>query len=243
MNRLVLLLVLSAAACSPRFSSRDVARWKREAQNVTITRDDWGIAHVHGTTDADAVFGMEYAQAEDDFNRVETNYLDALGWHAQADGESRICSDLRQRLFVDTDSLKAEYAASPPWLQQLMDAFADGLNYYLYTHPAGEAQGHHALRAVDGAELHRREHRRRHRAREPAVARGVLRRHAGPAAARRRRGRTTRRREPRARTASRSRPATRWTTTRCCGSILTRRSTSAPSSRWRATRGSTPTGP
>jgi acyl-homoserine-lactone acylase len=116
-------------------SQQEIARWKGEAQAVTITRDDWGIAHVKGHTDAQAVFGMEYAQAEDDFNRVETNYLDALGWHAQADGESEIWRDLRERLFINTDSLKAEYAASPVWLRNLMDAFADGLNYYLYTHP------------------------------------------------------------------------------------------------------------
>ena len=42
-------------------SSSDIARWQREASAVTITRDDWGIAHIHGKTDADAVFGMIYA--------------------------------------------------------------------------------------------------------------------------------------------------------------------------------------
>ena len=81
--------------------TRDIARWQGEAGNVTIYRDNWGIAHVYGKTDADAVFGMEYAQAEDDFNRVESNYIDALGWHSQADGESSIYLDLRSRLFVD----------------------------------------------------------------------------------------------------------------------------------------------
>ena len=57
----------------------EVARWEREAANVTIIRDDWGIAHIYGKTDADAVFGMEYAQAEDDFNRIETNYINCHG--------------------------------------------------------------------------------------------------------------------------------------------------------------------
>jgi acyl-homoserine lactone acylase PvdQ len=55
----------------------DVAGWERQARNVTIIRDDWGIPHVYGKTDADAVFGVIYAQAEDDFNRVETNYINA----------------------------------------------------------------------------------------------------------------------------------------------------------------------
>jgi acyl-homoserine-lactone acylase len=103
--------------------------------HVTITRDDWGIAHVHGDSDADAVFGMIYAQAEDDFNRIERNYLTALGRTAEADGEGAIWADLRQRLFVDDATLKADYRASPRWLKALMDAWAAGLNTYLAAHP------------------------------------------------------------------------------------------------------------
>ena len=135
--RSILLLVSSAlcvAASVPAQQRGDLARWQRRAQAVTIIRDDWGIAHVYGKTDADAVFGMEYAQAEDDFNRIETNYLNALGRLAEAEGESAIYQDLRMKLFIDPDSLRAEYRASPPWLRQLMDAFADGLNYFLYKH-------------------------------------------------------------------------------------------------------------
>jgi acyl-homoserine-lactone acylase len=105
------------------------------AADVTITRDDWGIAHVKGKTDADAVFGMSYAQAEDDFNRVETNYLTNLGRLAEAQGESAIWKDLRQRLFIDPTKLQADYAASPAWLKKLMQAWAGGLNTYLKTHP------------------------------------------------------------------------------------------------------------
>jgi acyl-homoserine-lactone acylase len=105
------------------------------AAQVTITRDDWGIAHIHGHTDADAVYGMMYAQAEDDFNRIETNYLTALGRLAEAEGESRLYQDLRQRLFIDPATLQAAYASSPPWMKSLMDAWAAGLNRFLATHP------------------------------------------------------------------------------------------------------------
>ena len=115
--------------------SSDLARWKAESAATTIVRDDWGIAHVHGKTDADAVFGMTYAQCEDDFNRVETNYLVSLGRLAEAEGEPKIWQDLRQRLFIDPDELKKDYAASPEWLKHLMDAWADGLNFYLAQHP------------------------------------------------------------------------------------------------------------
>ena len=116
-------------------SSEDLARWRVEAARATVTRDDWGIAHVHGRTDADAVFAMVYAQAEDDFDRVETNYINSLGRLAEAQGEDAIWQDLRQKLFIDPDVLRADYASSPTWLKSLMDAWADGLNFYLATHP------------------------------------------------------------------------------------------------------------
>jgi acyl-homoserine lactone acylase PvdQ len=135
LQRLVLTIAVASAAFAFQPAKPDLARWKQEAARVTIIRDDWGIAHVYGKTDADAVFGMEYTQAEDDFNRVETNYLNAMGRLAAAEGESKIYQDLRMKLFIDPAELKKDYAASPAWLRKLMDAFADGLNYYLYKNP------------------------------------------------------------------------------------------------------------
>jgi len=133
-----LVLILAAASASlifPATRDTEAARWKQEARNVTIIRDDWGIAHIYGKTDADAVFGTVYAQAEDDFNRVETNYINAMGRLAEAEGESKVYQDLRMKLFIDPAAMKTQYAASPAWLKTLMNAFADGLNYYLSRHP------------------------------------------------------------------------------------------------------------
>src|SRR5712671_5553993 len=127
MNRLAVVLAALLAATTPGAAQQDVARWTHQAANVTIIRDDWGIAHVYGKTDADAVFGMIYAQAEDDFNRVETNYINGMGRLAEAEGESKVYLDLRMKLFIDPNELKKQYAASPVWLQALMNAFADGL--------------------------------------------------------------------------------------------------------------------
>jgi acyl-homoserine-lactone acylase len=129
------LLTCNRSEAQTKPAAAELARWQREAIEVTIIRDDWGIAHIHGKTDADAVFGMEYAQAEDDFHRVEMNYIDALGVLAEGEGSSAIFQDLRMRLFIDPTELKTKYAASPDWLKQLMNAFADGLNFYLYKHP------------------------------------------------------------------------------------------------------------
>ena len=134
-NMLVLLFAAASAAFAYQGGNAEAARWERDARSVTIVRDDWGIAHIYGKTDADAVFGAVYAQAEDDFNRVETNYINAMGRLAETEGESAIYQDLRMKLFIDPASLKQEYAASPAWLKALMNSFADGLNYYLYKHP------------------------------------------------------------------------------------------------------------
>src|SRR5262245_31527343 len=134
----ILVTCLCIVSCTqPAAQTQDPsARWKQEAQNVTIMRDNWGIPHVYGKTDADAVFGVIYAQAEDDFNRVETNYLNALGRLAEAEGEAEIYRDLRMKLFIDPDDLRSKYDGSPDWLKALMNAWADGLNYFLATHPA-----------------------------------------------------------------------------------------------------------
>ena len=132
---LLALAALTMAPTAPDPAGADMARWRAQAARVTITRDDWGIPHVRGQSDADAVFGMIYAQAEDDFSRVEANYLTALGRTAEADGEDALWGDLRQRLYADPAELKAQYAGSAPWLKSLMTAWADGLNFYLATHP------------------------------------------------------------------------------------------------------------
>jgi acyl-homoserine-lactone acylase len=129
------VLAVAASMAYQAGGQTEAARWQRQAQDVTIIRDDWGIAHVYGKTDADAVFGAIYAQAEDDFNRVETNYLNSLGRLAEAEGESKIYQDLRMKLFIDPAELRQQYDASPAWLQKLMTAWADGLNFYLSKHP------------------------------------------------------------------------------------------------------------
>jgi acyl-homoserine-lactone acylase len=118
-----------------RPESAETVRWRQHAAHVSIIRDDFGIAHVYGKSDADAVFGAIYAQAEDDFGRIERNYLNGLGWMAQAQGESAIYQDLRERLFVDPQHLEQLYATCPIWLRKLTQAWADGLNYYLSKHP------------------------------------------------------------------------------------------------------------
>ena len=148
--RLLLLLSLTASfgACTDPAATpvtdapaleatadREQTRLATRAARVTIIRDDFGIPHVYGKTDADAVFGMIYAQAEDDFPRVERNYVWAIGRLAEVEGEDALFSDLRARLYMTEAEARDAYDAAPDWLRELCDAWADGLNWYLASHP------------------------------------------------------------------------------------------------------------
>jgi acyl-homoserine-lactone acylase len=129
-----LLLAVVTAKAQP-FSTKEITNWQAQAKQVTIIRDIWGIPHIYGKTDADAVFGFLYAQCEDDFPRVELNYITSMGRLAEVEGEEKLYHDLRQRLFYDSLMAENIYQQSPAWLKRLCNAFADGANYYLYTHP------------------------------------------------------------------------------------------------------------
>ncbi|MGB5508065.1 penicillin acylase family protein, partial [Robiginitalea sp.] len=127
------LLLTLLLGCGESQQNTEIGAWEEQASRVTIIRDDFGVPHVYGKTDADAVFGLLYAQCEDDFNRVEQNYIWAIGRLAEVEGEEALYSDLRARLFMTRSEAIAAYEGSPAWLKELCNAFADGINYYLYT--------------------------------------------------------------------------------------------------------------
>lgn len=129
------ILLIALLSCGPQSPETELQRWQAHAANVEILRDDFGIAHVYGKTDADAVFGMLYAQCEDDYYRVERNYLWGMGRLAEAEGEEQLYSDLRANLYMTIEEAKEMYEQSPEWLKKLCLAFADGVNYFLHTHP------------------------------------------------------------------------------------------------------------
>ncbi|MGB5480282.1 MAG: acylase [Eudoraea sp.] len=134
-NYILILSLALITSCKTINGHSEIDQWKERAENVTIIRDDFGVPHIYGKTDADAVFGLLYAQCEDDFNRVEQNYIWAIGRLAEIEGKEALYSDLRANMFMSKEEAIANYEKSPDWLKKLCDAFADGINYYLYTHP------------------------------------------------------------------------------------------------------------
>ncbi|NII24607.1 acylase [Pseudoflavitalea sp. X16] len=135
MRTLLFFLLLSGQLAAQDFSKAAISRWEQQAKRVTIIRDNWGIPHIYGKTDADAVFGLMYAQCEDDFKRVESNYIDILGRTAEVSGINGIYNDLYTKLVIDSAGAIADYEKSPAWLKKLLYAYADGINYYLYKNP------------------------------------------------------------------------------------------------------------
>ncbi|MGH2552578.1 MAG: penicillin acylase family protein, partial [Chitinophagaceae bacterium] len=135
MKKLLVLIFFPLQLLAQPFSKEEVSRWQEQAGHVNIIRDQWGIPHIYGKTDSDAVFGLLYAQCEDDFNRVEMNYIEKLGRMATVKGESEIYNDLLIRMIIDSADAVKDYKQAPEWLKKLCNAFADGINYFLYKNP------------------------------------------------------------------------------------------------------------
>ncbi|MES2651698.1 MAG: penicillin acylase family protein [Bacteroidota bacterium] len=135
MNKLLFLLLLPFSVFAQSFSTTEITGFENQAKRVTIIRDNWGIAHVYGKSDADAVFGLLYAQCEDDFKRVELNYIEKLGRLSEINGESSVFNDLQIRLLIDTTEAIADYQKAQPWLKKLLDAHAAAINYYIHKNP------------------------------------------------------------------------------------------------------------
>jgi acyl-homoserine-lactone acylase len=132
---IVLVSCTTLTAFAQKINTKEANRLEKLAQQVTIIRDNWGIPHIYGKTDADAVFGLLYAQCEDDFKRIEMNYIEKLGRLAEIKGESVLYNDLEIRLLIDAEDAKSDYKKAPMWLKKLLNSYADAINFYLYKHP------------------------------------------------------------------------------------------------------------
>lgn len=135
MKKYLLFLLLPSFASAQNFSSGEIAKWEAQAKHVTIVQDNWGIPHIYGKTDADAVFGLMYVQCEQSFQRVELNNLEMLGRLSEVNGKKDLYEDLQMQLIYDTTAAIADYNKSEAWFKKLLNASADGVNYYLYKHP------------------------------------------------------------------------------------------------------------
>jgi acyl-homoserine-lactone acylase len=139
--RLVVILLLCVPAALPRDQTitgpLDLRKINghRLAEAVTIYRDIYGVPHVFGRTDASTVFGFAYSQAEDNFWRVEENFILALGRASELYGEKSLNEDRLNRALEIPWLAQEEYSRLDPHMRALCAAFAAGFNYYLAYHP------------------------------------------------------------------------------------------------------------
>lgn len=132
---LFVLLVTSISLSAQKPTTAERTRWNLHAKQTTIIRDEWDIPHVYGKTDADAVFGLMYAQCEENFPQIEKNFLEMLGRRAEMEGPKMIYEDLMMQLIQDSTEAIKDFEKSPTWFKKLLIAHADGINYYLFKHP------------------------------------------------------------------------------------------------------------
>jgi acyl-homoserine-lactone acylase len=135
MKKVFLFVLLPLQIFAQPFSKTEITGWQKQAKNITIIRDNYGVPHIYGKTDADAVFGLLYAQCEDDFKRVEMNYIEKLGRLSEVNGDKDLYNDLLIRLVIDSADAMKDYTNAPAWLKKILNAYADGINYFLYKNP------------------------------------------------------------------------------------------------------------
>lgn len=126
---------LATNAFAQPFTKEEVKALAKQASQIEIVKDTYGVPHVYAKTDAGAVFGMMYVQCEEFFEKVEQTLISRTGRLAEVEGEASISKDLWTRMFIDSAKAVVLYNQSPEWLRKLCDAHADGINYYMITHP------------------------------------------------------------------------------------------------------------
>ncbi|HTS25899.1 MAG TPA: acylase [Bryobacteraceae bacterium] len=132
---MIRFLPVAALACLPLFGAGTAPSARDLARSVVIYRDTYGVPHIYGKTDASVVFGLMYAQAEDNFWQLETDFIRQIGRSAELQGPGGIASDLLVRAYESEKRAREDYEKATPQLRALCDAFAGGLNYYLEKHP------------------------------------------------------------------------------------------------------------
>src|SRR5215510_10672704 len=127
MPRQIAFMILSLLM----FQTSLFAQTQSMAKDVTIYRDTYGVPHVFRRTDAATVFGFAYAQAEDNFWRVEENFIYSLGRASELYGEQTLDEDRLNHALEIPRLAREEYARLDKQMRAICDAFAAGFNFYL----------------------------------------------------------------------------------------------------------------
>ncbi len=107
-----------------------------EAYHARIVRDDFGVPHIFGPTDADVAYGLAWAHAEDDFATIQDVTLTTRGTLATEQGPKGAVTDYIVRLLRVWPTVNARYDRDlPADLKRVLEAYADGINAWGARHP------------------------------------------------------------------------------------------------------------
>ena len=103
--------------------------------DARIVRDEWGVPHIFGKTDADTAYGLAYAHAEDDFSTLEQVVAMTRGRAGAIMGSDGAKIDYVAHLLGARETAVREYPKMPADVRAMLDAYATGLNLYAARHP------------------------------------------------------------------------------------------------------------
>ncbi|WP_068074833.1 penicillin acylase family protein [Novosphingobium lentum] len=128
---LLLLVLLNWEALSARAGPPPPPH----AYRADITRDEWGVPHIHGRTDPDVAFGIAWAHAEDDFSTLQDVLAMTRGRYGAIAGQDGAKVDYVYHLLDARGTAERHYAALPADVRALLDGYASGMNRYAASHP------------------------------------------------------------------------------------------------------------
>jgi acyl-homoserine-lactone acylase len=131
---LSLIVFLPLFSLGQSFTSKEISKWSAQSRQVTIIRDNWGVPHIYGKTDADAVFGLLYAMCEDNFAQIEETLIARWGRRAELIGQPGAGNDIQASLTRVRSRSKQSFDHASAYIKNICMAAADAVNYFLHTH-------------------------------------------------------------------------------------------------------------
>ena len=123
-----------------------------ESFEASIERDQYGVPHIYGATDADAAFGLAYAQAEDAWPIMEGSLPFFRGSAGLYEGREGAQSDYLVKWLDLWGTLDRDYEqVLSPEIRRYVEAFAEGFNAFIRDNPS-EAK-HPELLPITGKDI------------------------------------------------------------------------------------------
>ena len=136
------LMLMAAALAAFAGAAPAPARAPDGGREVRIRRDTWGVPHVLGKTDADAAYGLGFAQSEDDFATMQDSVFASRGRLALFKGAEGVPSDTLFQLLDIPKVMAAGYERDlPPDTRKVVEAYAAGATRWAELHPDKVAPG------------------------------------------------------------------------------------------------------